>query len=515
MKEKLVIFDTTLRDGEQSPGASMTQEEKIRIARLLEKMRVDVIEAGFPAASPGDFNSVKAIAELVKDSTVCGLARANPSDVEKAGEAIRPAISGRIHTFIATSPIHMEHKLRMTPDQVIEHAVAAIKQARTYTDNVEFSPEDAGRSEFDFLCRVIEQAIKAGAGTINIPDTVGYNLPAQFGGLINNLLEKIPNSDQAVFSVHCHNDLGLAVANSLAAVTAGARQVECTVNGLGERAGNASLEEIVMAVRTRQDEFNCDTVIDTTQIVPASRLVSNITGFPVQPNKAIVGANAFAHEAGIHQDGIIKARETYEIMSAEDVGWGSNRMVLGKHSGRSAFKQRLHNLGFEFNSDDELNEAFVRFKDMADRKHEIFDDDLQALVTETGNEAENDRFILKHLQTHSETGQIPAAKIVLVVDGKETTASETGNGAVDATFKAIEKIMNSGSELQLYSVNSITSGTDAQGEVSVRLEKDGHIVNGHGADLDIIIASAKSYINALNKLCSSESRTHPQLAQAI
>ncbi len=515
MKDKLIIFDTTLRDGEQSPGASMTQEEKIRIARLLEKMKVDVIEAGFPAASPGDFASVAAIAEIIKTSTVCGLARANPKDVEKAGEALKNSKDSRIHTFIATSPIHMEHKLRMQPDQVIEHAVAAIKQARGYTDNVEFSPEDAGRSEFDFLCRIIEKAIDAGANTINIPDTVGYNLPGQFGELVRKLIEHIPNSDKAIFSVHCHNDLGLAVANSLAAVMAGARQVECTVNGLGERAGNASLEEIVMAVRTRQDEFSCDTNIETTQIVPASRLVSNITGFPVQPNKAIVGANAFAHEAGIHQDGVIKARETYEIMSAEDVGWGSNRMVLGKHSGRNAFTQRLKTLGFEFSSEDELNSVFARFKDMADKKHEIFDDDLQALVTESGHSAENERYVLKSLQTRSETGQTPNAKIVMVVDGKEVSAEEQGNGAVDATFKAIEKIINSGSELQLYSVNSITSGTDAQGEVSVRLEKEGLIVNGHGADLDIIIASAKSYINALNRLDSSDIKTHPQLAEAI
>lgn len=514
-KEKLIVFDTTLRDGEQSPGASMTEEEKIRIARLLEKMRVDVIEAGFPAASPGDFNSVQAIAKTIKDSTVCGLARANQKDVARAGEALKAANSGRIHTFIATSPIHMQYKLCMTEKQVIEHAVAAIKQARGYTDDVEFSPEDAGRSEFDFLCRVIEQAIKAGAGTINIPDTVGYNLPDQFGRLIEKLREKIPNSDKAVFSVHCHNDLGLAVANSLAAVAAGARQVECTVNGLGERAGNASLEEIVMAIRTRQDEFICDTHIDTTQIVPASRLVSHITGFAVQPNKAIVGANAFAHEAGIHQDGVIKARETYEIMSAEEVGWGANRIVLGKHSGRNAFKQRLKKLGFEFSSDDKMNKAFARFKDMADKKHEIFDDDLQALVTETGNEAENERFILKHLQTCSATDQTPNAKVVMGVDGVEAEAEETGNGVVDATFKAIEKIIESGSALQLYSVNSITGGSDAQGEVSIRLEKKGVIVNGHGADMDIIIASAKAYINAVNKLCSTELRTHPQRARAV
>lgn len=515
MKDHLIIFDTTLRDGEQSPGASMTQEEKIRIARLLEKMRVDIIEAGFPAASPGDFDSVKAVASAVKDSTVCGLARANPRDIEKAGEALKPAKSSRVHTFIATSPIHMEHKLRMRPDEVVEHAIASVKQARAYTDDVEFSPEDAGRSEIDFLCRIIEATIDAGAGTINIPDTVGYNLPNQFADLIQTLREKIPNSDKAVFSVHCHNDLGLAVANSLSAVMSGARQVECTINGLGERAGNASLEEIVMAVRTRQDEFECDTRIDTAQIVPASRLVSNITGFAVQPNKAIVGANAFAHEAGIHQDGVIKARETYEIMRAEDVGWSANRMVLGKHSGRNAFKERLKFLGFEFGSDEELNHTFARFKALADNKHEIFDDDLQALVTESGHEEANERFSLVDLQSSSSMGKSPTAKVSIDVDGSKKTAEESGNGAVDATFRAIEKIIESGSMLQLYSVNSITSGTDAQGEVSVRLEREGQIVNGHGADLDIVVASGKAYINALNKLYHTKGRMHPQLAQAI
>ena len=515
MKEKLVIFDTTLRDGEQSPGASMTQEEKIRIARQLEKMQVDVIEAGFPAASPGDFKSVQAISRLIKDSVVCALARANPLDVEKAGEALKPAKSSRIHTFIATSPIHMKSKLRMTPEQVVEHAVAAVVQAQKYTDNVEFSPEDAGRSEFDFLCHIIEKVIDAGATTINIPDTVGYNLPGQFGSLIKSLIETIPNSDKVVFSVHCHNDLGLAVANSLSAIMAGARQVECTVNGLGERAGNASLEEIVMAVRTRQDEFHCDTGIDTTQIVPASRLVSNITGFPVQPNKAIVGANAFAHEAGIHQDGVIKARETYEIMSAEDVGWGSNRMVLGKHSGRHAFVDRLKELGFEFSNDDEMNNAFRRFKTMADSKHEIFDDDLQALVTESGNRAENDHFMLKHLKTSSETGTVPTSKVVIQVKDEEVVSEQSGNGAVDATFKAIEDVLHTDSTLQLFSVNSVTSGSDAQGEVSVRLEKNGEIFNGHGTDLDIVVASARAYINAANKLYSQEVRIHPQRVSGI
>ena len=515
MQDKLIIFDTTLRDGEQSPGASMTHEEKLRVARQLEKMRVDVIEAGFPAASPGDFNAVKAIAGAVTESAVCALARANPRDVEQAGEALRDAASARIHTFIATSPIHMKQKLRMTPEQVLERAVAAVKQARGYTDDVEFSPEDAGRSDLDFLCRIIESAIDAGAGTINIPDTVGYNLPEQFGKRIGELRARIPNADKAVFSAHCHNDLGLAVANSLAAVLAGARQVECTINGLGERAGNASLEEIVMAVRTRQDIFTCDSGIDTTQIVPASRLVSGITGFPVQPNKAIVGANAFAHEAGIHQDGVIKARETYEIMRAEDVGWSANRIVLGKHSGRNAFTERLKFLGFEFESDEELARAFARFKELADNKHEIFDDDLQSLVGDTESSATPARFVLKYLETTARTGKTPTARVVVVVDGEEINARGRGNGVVDATFSAIESIVRSGSLLQLYSVNSLTSGTDAQGEVGVRLERDGRIVNGHGADLDIVIASAKAYINALNKLYDTEAPLHPQLAQAV
>ncbi len=515
MKEKLIIFDTTLRDGEQSPGASMKREEKSRVARQLENMRVDVIEAGFPAASPGDFESVEAIARQVTSSTVCALARANPKDVEQAGEALKPASLSRIHTFIATSPIHMEYKLRMTPDQVVERAVASIKQSRNYTDDVEFSPEDAGRSELDFLCRIIEAAIAAGAGTINIPDTVGYNLPSQFGNLIASLIERIPNADKAIFSVHCHNDLGLAVANSLQAVMNGARQVECTINGLGERAGNAALEEVVMTVRTRQDEFDCDTNIDTTQIVAASRLVSSITGFPVQPNKAIVGVNAFAHEAGIHQDGVIKARETYEIMRAEDVGWATNRMVLGKHSGRNAFNERLKSLGFEFDSDEELNRAFARFKELADNKHEIFDDDLLSLVSESAAGDVDEQFKLIHLKASLQTGRRPSATVAIEVDGVEKVVSMEGNGAVDASFQAIESIVQSGSLLQLYSVNSITSGTDAQGEVGVRLERNGRVVNGHGADLDIVIASAKAYVNALNKLYTHDNKEHPQLSKAI
>ncbi len=511
MTDKLIIFDTTLRDGEQSPGASMTKEEKVRIARQLERMRVDVIEAGFPAASNGDFESVKAVASSVKDSTVCGLARALERDIERAGEAIKPAVSGRIHTFIATSPIHMEKKLRMSPDQVVEQAVKAVKWARKWTDNVEFSPEDAGRSETDFLCRILEAVIEAGATTLNIPDTVGYNLPQQFGSLIATLRERIPNSDKAIFSVHCHNDLGLAVANSLAAVLAGARQVECTINGLGERAGNAALEEIVMAVRTRQDVFPCDTGIDTTQIVPASRLVAGITGFAVQPNKAIVGANAFAHESGIHQDGVLKHRETYEIMRAEDVGWSANKMVMGKHSGRNAFRSRLVELGIQLESEEALNAAFARFKDLADKKHEIFDEDIHALVSDEEQAMVQEQFKLVALRVCSETGETPHARVTISDGGKEKGAEADGGGPVDASFKAIEAIVKSGTELQLYSVNNITSGTDAQGEVTVRLSKGGRIVNGQGADTDIVIASAKAYLNALNKLAAKLERMNPQV----
>jgi 2-isopropylmalate synthase len=509
--DKLIIFDTTLRDGEQSPGASMTRDEKVRIAKALERMRVDVIEAGFPVASQGDFEAVQAVAGAITETTVCGLARALDKDIDRAGEALKPAASSRIHTFIATSPIHMKMKLRMEPDQVVEQAVNAVKRARTFTDNVEFSPEDAGRSEIDFLCRVIEAVIDAGATTVNIPDTVGYNLPHQFGELIRTLIERVPNSDKAVFSVHCHNDLGLAVGNSLSAVLNGARQVECTINGLGERAGNAALEEVVMTVQTRQDVFPCRTGLDTTQIVPCSRLVSGITGFAVQPNKAIVGANAFAHESGIHQDGVLKSRETYEIMRAQDVGWSANRIVLGKHSGRNAFRTRLKKLDIEFESEEDLNKAFSRFKDLADKKHEIFDEDLQSLVTESGLEAENDWLKLVALKVCSETGEVPDATVTLWIDGEEQQSSAAGSGPVDASFKAIEALVNSHTELQLYSVNNITSGTDSQGEVTVRLQRDGHIVNGQGADTDIVIASAKAYVNALNKIIRHEERAHPQL----
>jgi 2-isopropylmalate synthase len=510
-KEQLIIFDTTLRDGEQSPGASMTKEEKLRIARQLERMRVDIIEAGFPAASNGDFAAVLAVSEVIKDSTVAALCRAFDKDISRALEAIKPAKSGRIHTFLATSPIHMEKKLRMSPDEVIVAAKNAVRFARNGIDNVEFSCEDAGRSELDFLCRIIEVVIKEGATTINIPDTVGYNVPEQFAERIRLLRERIPNSDKVVWSVHCHNDLGLAVANSLAAVMAGARQVECTINGLGERAGNASLEEIVMAVRTRQDIFTCETRIDATQIVPASKMVSSITGFPVQPNKAIVGANAFAHESGIHQDGVLKHRETYEIMRAEDVGWNANKLVLGKHSGRTAFKARLKELGIEVDSEQVLNNAFMRYKELADKKHEIFDEDLHALMSDEMITPESEHYQLVSSMFHSETGEAPLARLTLSVGGGEQEAQATGSGPVDATFKAIESVAASGSELLLYSVTAITTGTDAQGEVTVRLAKGGRIVNGQGADTDIVVASAKAYIHALTTLYSRQEKLNPQV----
>ena len=514
MTDKLIIFDTTLRDGEQSPGASMTKEEKIRIAKNLERMKVDVIEAGFAASSNGDFDAIHTIAGLVKDSTICSLARANDKDIQRAADALKPANSARIHTFIATSPLHMEKKLRMTPDQVFEQARLAVRFARKFTDNVEFSPEDGSRSDLDFLCRVLEAVIAEGATTINIADTVGYGVPELYGNLVKTLRERIPNSDKAIFSVHCHNDLGMAVANSLAGVKiGGARQIECTINGLGERAGNTSLEEIVMAVKTRKDYFGLDVGIDTTQIVPTSKLVSQITGFVVQPNKAVVGANAFAHASGIHQDGVLKARDTYEIMRAEDVGWTANKIVLGKLSGRNAFKQRLQELGVSLDSEAELNAAFMRFKDLADRKAEIFDEDIIAIVSEESALAqEQEHFKFVSLSQRSETGEQPQAKVVFAVEGKEVTGEARGNGPVDATFNAIEGEVGSGSELLLYSVNAITTGTQAQGEVTVRLSKSGRIVNGVGTDPDIVAASAKAYISALNKLHSKDDKLNPQRA---
>ena len=510
--DRLIIFDTTLRDGEQSPGASMTREEKLRIAKQLERLRVDVIEAGFAASSNGDFEAVRAIANAIKESTVCSLARANDRDISRAAEALQAAPRKRIHTFIATSALHMDKKLRMSPEQVHEQARLAVRFARNLVDDVEFSPEDGYRSDPDFLCRVLESVIAEGARTINIPDTVGYAVPELYGEFIARLRERIPNADKAVWSVHCHNDLGMAVANSLAGVTiGGARQVECTINGLGERAGNCSLEEVVMAVKTRRDYFGLEVGIDTSQIVPASKLVSTITGFVVQPNKAVVGANAFAHASGIHQDGVLKARDTYEIMRAEDVGWAANKIVLGKLSGRNAFKQRLTELGIQLDSEVDVNAAFQRFKDLADRKSDIFDEDIHALVSDEALDHEkNDLYHLVSMAQRSETGERPQARVTLQVGGVERTATSEGNGPVDATLKAIESMATSGAELVLYSVNAITNGTESQGEVTVRLSKAGRIVNGVGADPDIVVASGKAYVHALNKLESKAERVHAQ-----
>ncbi len=503
----VVIFDTTLRDGEQSPGASMTIEEKLRVAEVLEDMGVDVIEAGFPIASEGDFEAVRLIAQKVKKSVVCGLARANAADIDRAGEALQAAERRRIHTFIATSPLHMRYKLQMTPEQVLERVEESVKRARRWTDDVEWSGEDASRSERDFLCRCIETAIRAGATTINIPDTVGYAYPEEFADLIRYIRENVPDIDRAVLSVHCHNDLGLAVANSLRAVQAGARQVECTINGIGERAGNAALEEIVMAIRTRNDLLPYRTGIRTQEIMRASRLVSAVTNFPVQPNKAIVGANAFAHESGIHQDGVLKHAQTYEIMRPEDVGLVKSSLVLGKHSGRHAFRRKLQELGYEI-GDNALNELFVRFKQLADRKKEIFDEDIVALVDEEAQGFEP-RIRLVRLHVECGTDVVPTAEMTLEVDGEERTATETGDGPVDATFRAIRAIVPHECELQLFQIHAVTEGTDAQAQVSVRLAENGRTVHGQGADTDTLVASARAYLAALNKLLVKREKGQP------
>jgi 2-isopropylmalate synthase len=511
MTDKLIIFDTTLRDGEQSPGASMTREEKLRIARQLERLSVDVIEAGFAASSNGDFEAVQSIANAIKDSTVCSLSRANDRDISRAAEALKGANSARIHTFIATSPLHMEKKLRMSPEQVLEQAKQSVRFARNLCGDIEFSAEDGYRSEIDFLARVVEAVIAEGATTINIPDTVGYAIPELYGNFIKTLREKVPNSDKAIWSVHCHNDLGMAVANSLAGVKiGGARQVECTINGLGERAGNCSLEEVVMAVKTRKDHFGLDVAIDTQHIVSASRMVSQTTGFVVQPNKAVVGANAFAHASGIHQDGVLKARDTYEIMRAEDVGWSANKIVLGKLSGRNAFKQRLQDLGVEMESESDINTAFAKFKELADRKSEIFDEDILALVSDERSGQGDDQFSFVSLAQHSETGERPFARIVFTDGGKEVHSESDGNGPVDASLKAIEGHVKSGAEMVLYSVNAISGSTESQGEVTVRLQNSGRVVNGVGSDPDIVVASAKAYLSALNKLQSKSDRVAAQ-----
>ena len=511
MADKLIIFDTTLRDGEQSPGASMTKDEKLRIARQLERLKVDVIEAGFAASSNGDFEAVKLIANEIKDCTICSLSRANDRDISRAAEALQGANRARIHTFIATSALHMEKKLRMTPEQVLEQAKLSVRFARNLVADVEFSPEDGYRSDLDFLCRVLEVAISEGATTINVPDTVGYAVPELYGSFIKTLRERVPNSDKAIWSVHCHNDLGLAVANSLAGVKiGGARQVECTINGLGERAGNCSLEEVVMAVKTRRDYFGLDLDIDTHHILAASRMVSQTTGFVVQPNKAVVGANAFAHASGIHQDGVLKARDTYEIMRAEDVGWSANKIVLGKLSGRNAFKQRLVDLGVQMDSEASVNTAFAHFKELADRKSEIFDEDILALVSDESVTHESEKYAFVSLSQRSETGERPHAAIVFTVAGVEVKSDSDGNGPVDATLKAIEARVRSGAEMVLYSVNAISGSTESQGEVTVRLQNSGRVVNGVGADPDIVVASAKAYLAGLNKLQGQSDRVAAQ-----
>ena len=510
--KRVIVFDTTLRDGEQSPGCSMNLEEKLQIARLLEEMRVDVIEAGFPIASRGDFEAVNEVAKRIEESTVAGLARATRKDIDRAAEALKPAVRPRIHTFISTSPLHMKHKLRMEPEAVHRAVIDSVGHARDLCDDVEWSPEDGTRSEHDFLCRCVESAIKAGAGTINIPDTVGYTVPAEFRALIEMLMNRVPNIDKAVISVHCHNDLGLAVANSLAAVEAGARQVECTVNGIGERAGNAAMEELVMALRTRHDAIPCTTGVASELIMKASRLVSAITGFSVQPNKAIVGANAFAHESGIHQDGVLKHARTYEIMTPEAVGLPRSTLVMGKHSGRHAFKAKLKELGFALN-DNQLQDAFERFKDLADAKKEVFDEDIIALVDDSVvRHNDHIRFLSLGVVCGSTGPQ--TADLTLEVEGEAKQATAHGNGPVDATFAAIRAIFPHEASLQLYQVHAVTGGTDAQAEVTVRLEESGKSVNGQGADHDTLVASARAYVNALNKLLEKRQKTAPAALSA-
>ncbi len=509
---RVVIFDTTLRDGEQSPGASMNLEEKLRIAAVLEEMGVDVIEAGFPIASNGDFEAVREVSKAVRNSSVAGLARAAKRDIDRAWEALNGAARPRIHTFISTSPLHMKFKLQMEPEAVHQAVMDSVSHARKLCDDVEWSPEDGSRSEHDFLCRCVETAIKAGARTINIPDTVGYAVPEEFAALIVMLRNRVPNIDKAIISVHCHNDLGLAVANSLAAVGAGARQVECTINGLGERAGNAALEEIVMALKTRHDRMPYSTGLKTEVITKASRLVSTITGFPVQPNKAIVGANAFAHESGIHQDGMLKHAGTYEIMTPESVGLMRSTLVMGKHSGRHAFKTKLGELGFEL-GDNALNDAFRRFKDLADKKKEIFDEDIVALVDDSVVRS-NEHIKFVSLQVIAGSKGPQKADLELEIGGVLQATSATGDGPVDACFNAIKQLFPHDAKLQLFQVHAVTAGTDAQAEVTVRLEENGKTVNGQGADTDTLVASCKAYLHGLNKLLTKRQKTAPAALSA-
>jgi 2-isopropylmalate synthase len=497
--ETIRIFDTTLRDGEQSPGCSMKLSEKVALARQLEKLGVDIIEAGFPIASDGDFESVRAIANEIRETSVAGLARTSSADIERAAQALESAEKPRIHTFIATSDIHLEHKLRMSREQVLEEVRRAVTQARQHCDDVEFSAEDATRSDWDYLVEAFTVALEAGATTLNVPDTVGYTTPVEYHDLIGYLRERVPGSERAIFSLHCHNDLGLAVANSLAAIRAGARQVECTVNGIGERAGNTSLEEVVMALRTRREVYGgLDTRIRTDEIYPTSRMLSSITGVAVQPNKAIVGQNAFAHEAGIHQDGVLKAAITYEIMTPQSIGRVSNELVLGKHSGRHAFRDRLAELGFHIEGD-EFDDAFKRFKDLADKKKTIYVEDLEAILAESAK-SEEDRFVLEDLAVVSGTFATPTATVELTVDGQLRKTSCMGDGPVDAVYKAIVELTESRGELAQFQVKAITGGMDAQGEVTVTLQEGERRVIGHGAHTDIIVASGKAYIHALNRL---------------
>jgi 2-isopropylmalate synthase len=492
------IFDTTLRDGEQSPGASMNLEEKVMIAKQLARLGVDIIEAGFAYSSPGDFEAVRQIARQVEGPTICSLARARPEDIDRAWEALKGAPKVRIHTFLSTSDIHLKHQFRMTRKEALKRAVEMVERARGYVSDVEFSPMDASRSDVTYLCEVIEAVIAAGAGTVNIPDTVGYATPQEFGQLIATIRKKVKNSRKAVISVHCHNDLGVAVANSLAAIAAGAGQVECTINGIGERAGNASLEEIVMGLRTRKDFYKADTKIRTEEISKTSRLVSQITGMVVQPNKAIVGANAFAHTSGIHQDGLLKEKSTYEIMRPESIGLGQMQLVMGKLSGRHAFRKRLEELGYKL-TEEEVNLAFDRFKRLADQKKEIFEEDLETIISEQIRRIP-ERYVLKTLFAQSGTGQVPTATVELAIDGRIVKQTGTGDGPVDAAYRTIAAMIGTKSRLLQYIVKAITGGTDAQGEVSVRVEEAGKTTSGNGADTDIIVASAKAYLNALNKL---------------
>jgi 2-isopropylmalate synthase len=505
-RDRVVIFDTTMRDGEQSPGASMSLDEKLELAKILEEMGVDVIEAGFPIASNGDFEAVRRIAEIVTESTICGLARATAKDIERCAEAIRPARRGRIHTFISTSPVHMKHKLQMGPNAVLEAIHASVSLARNYTDDVEWSAEDATRTERDFLRRSVEVAIKAGATTINIPDTVGYTYPEEYADIFRDLIANVPGADQVIFSTHCHNDLGLAVANSLSGVQGGARQIECAVNGIGERAGNAALEEVVMALRVRGDRLPYQTRIQPRHITRASRYVSAITGFPVQFNKAIVGKNAFAHESGIHQDGMLKNAETYEIMKPEDVGQVETNLVMGKHSGRHAFREKLKALGYEL-AQPAIDEAFQRFKDLADKKKQVFDEDIIALVDDSLARGQ-ERIAVSRLVVMAGTeGQ--KAELTLTIDGEAKSAACTGDGPVDAVFNAIRELSPHHAVLRLYQVHAVTEGTDAQAQVTVRLEEDGRISTGTAADTDTMTASAMAYVNALNNLATRREKAAP------